>query len=772
MAIEGARPRQLELTDYIRILQKRKWFILLVTAAATTVGGLYAISTEKVYTASALVLVQQQPKGFFWITGKEANILPTVALETYARIARSNDTAKLTVERLGALPSSTRIVTTVQEVIDSIEVAVIQPDLLRIDAKSPDPTKAVAFANYMADSFVQVNTEQRQLESKTAREFLEGEVAKAKAELERAVKETINLSVDTGLPDVEVDAQALSNMLREYENQLQLAYAEVQQTASRVAELQRAIATDAPVKVETRPQPNPDWEKVKAQLNEAQLRLSDLRARYTDQHPLVQEARARVAELERVLKATPEVIQTDTVVPSQTRRDVLLLLAEARVNHQAAQARYRAFNRIVTDMQRRVAQLPEKKQQWRSLTARVEAAREVYANLQQELRQAKLAEAIKQGNAVVVDTATSARLLQASLSRALIFSGALGLFVGLGLGILLEALDDTIYSVDDLRRATETPFLGVIPLRTDEAADLVTVAAPKSPPAEAYRTLRTNIRFTLFDTPARTYMLSSAGTGEGKSLTAANLAVAYAQSGDSVILVDTDLRRPVLHRLFNLESSPGLTNVIVGEASLAETLRNTEVPGLKLLPSGPLPPNPAELLDSPRMTELLQELAQAADIVIMDSPPALMLADAGILASKADCTILVAESGQITQRALREMLRVFEIARARVVGIILNKLRVTGGDYYYYYYYYYHDYSEREEGANGRNGARRGEDNSLAEALRNAVNGRNNHNRNAPSDAGAPPQDPGETANLEPPAPDIPPADLPPDDSDGSPGPE
>ena len=577
MAIEQARPKQLEVSDYIRILQKRKWFILLVMAAAMVVGGLYAMSTPKSFVASSLVLIQQQPKGFFWITGDQANILPTVALDTYARIARSSDTAKLTVERLSAMPTSSRIVTTIEEVTGAIQVVVIQPDLLRIEAKSPDRIKAVTFANYMADSFVQVNTEMRQQESRDAREFLEEQVELSRSELERALSETIQLSTDTGLPDIEIDAQTLTALLHEYQNQERLAWADVQQTTSRVAELEREVAGEDPITVESRPHANPEWGRIKSQLTDAQVALSDLRAKYTEQHPSVQDARARVAELERMLADTPELVETDTVIPSPLLSDARRLLAEARVAQQAAQARHRAFGRIVAEMKDDVSALPEQKQQWRSLAARAEAAREVYLNLQQELRQAKLAEAIKQGNAAVVDTATVPRPVEASLGRALIFSGALGLFVGLGLGILLEALDDTIYSVDDLRRATDTAFLGVIPLRTDEVADLVTIAAPKSPPAEAYRTLRTNIRFSIVDTPAKTFVVSSAGTGEGKSLTAANLAVAYAQGGDSVVLVDTDLRRPVMHRAFDIENTPGLTNLIVGDATIDQAVSYTHL---------------------------------------------------------------------------------------------------------------------------------------------------------------------------------------------------
>ena len=735
LAVEQAKPRQLELPDYIRILQKRKWFILLVVAAAVIMGGLYSFSSEKMYTASSHIIVQQQPKGFFWVTGKEANILPTVALDTYARMARGNQTAKLTVERLGAMPTSSRIITTVEEVTGSIEAVVIPPDLLRIDARSLDPTKAVAFANYTADSFVQVNTEMRQTESKGARIFLEDQVEKAKEELERVVAETVALSRDAGLSDVEMDSQAMSVILRDFESQHVVVGAEVEQLRSKVAELTRLVAEHQAVTVSTQPSANNEWAQIWVGGREADIALTVLRAKYTDEHPRVRDAVARVEELKAQLAETPEVIEQQAIRPSAILGQLERDLAASEVELRSAEANYAELGKAVSEMQADVAALPEMKQQWRSLTARAEAMREVYLNLQQELRQAKLSEAIKQGNAMVMDTATTARLVRASLGRALIFSGALGLFVGLGLGIVLEALDDTIYSVDDLRRVTEMRFLGVIPLRTDESTELVTVAAPKSPPAEAYRSLRTNIRFALFDTTVRTFMVSSAGTGEGKSLTAANLAVAYAQSGESVILVDTDLRRPVLHRLFDVESAPGLTNVIVGDSNLQDTLQATEVPGLRVLSSGPLPPNPAELLESEHMDELIEALKEEADVVVFDSPPALMLADAGILASKLDATVLVAESGQITYRALSDMERVFGIARANVVGVVLNKLRVTGGDYYYYYYYYYHDYSDRE-GGRRRSGRSDSDAEELAERMKDVVsNGNDTNNRNSSNDS-------------------------------------
>ena len=185
--------------------------------------------------------------------------------------------------------------------------------------------------------------------------------------------------------------------------------------------------------------------------------------------------------------------------------------------------------------------------------------------------------------------------------------------------------------------------------------------------------------------------MTSAGAGEGKSATAANLAVVFAQAGQSVLLVDTDLRRPSLHRLFHCESTRGLTNILVGESTIDDVVQDTHVEGLRLVASGPLPPNPAEMLDSAAMQRLIDELANHADVVIFDSPPAIVLTDAVILSSKIDRTILVAEAGQVTREAFGEAIRLITNARGNILGVILNKLRLSASDYYYYYYYY--DYS-------------------------------------------------------------------------------
>ena len=223
-------------------------------------------------------------------------------------------------------------------------------------------------------------------------------------------------------------------------------------------------------------------------------------------------------------------------------------------------------------------------------------------------------------------------------------------------------------------------MLGVIPQCTNDTGRAGDRYRPKSPPSEAYRTLRSNLRFSLFDKPAKTFLVTSAGAGEGKSQTAANLAIAYAQSGEAVILVDADLRRPILDRLLGVNADVGVTNVLVGDNKLEDALMPTEVPGLRLLTSGPLPLIPPSCSD--RAHDRPVERLPHSPTWSSSIRPRLMLTDAAILSAKVDHTIIVAESGGVTERAPGPERR-FRHARADVLGIVLNKLRITGSDYYY-----------------------------------------------------------------------------------------
>lgn len=225
---------------------------------------------------------------------------------------------------------------------------------------------------------------------------------------------------------------------------------------------------------------------------------------------------------------------------------------------------------------------------------------------------------------------------------------------------------------------------------TEPNTTLITHNSPKSPISEAYRMLRTNIQFSSFDKPLKTILITSTGPSEGKTTTVCNLAVTFAQSGSKTLIVDADLRKPKVHKVFNIENKKGLTNILVQKDDFEKMINETMVENLYVLTCGAIPPNPSELLASNAMKNFIQQLKERYDIILLDAPPVGTVTDAAILSTIADGTILVAASGTVEIEGLKRSKELLVNVNANIIGVVLNKLDKTAkGNYYYYYYYYY-----------------------------------------------------------------------------------
>jgi capsular exopolysaccharide synthesis family protein len=221
---------------------------------------------------------------------------------------------------------------------------------------------------------------------------------------------------------------------------------------------------------------------------------------------------------------------------------------------------------------------------------------------------------------------------------------------------------------------------------------LVAEVDPRSAAAEAYRTLRTNIRFAGLDNPCRTIVVTSATPGEGKTTTVANFSIVAAQGGARVCVIDSDLRRPALHKLFGLTNTSGLTTVLLQGGPLSSVSQATRIPNLSIVASGPIPPNPAELVASHRMHECLESGKEEFDLVLLDSPPVSSVSDALALSAQCDGVILVVRSGKIAHSLVRRTVEQIESVKGRILGVVLNSADLRRDGYYYDYYHYYHSY--------------------------------------------------------------------------------
>lgn len=285
----------------------------------------------------------------------------------------------------------------------------------------------------------------------------------------------------------------------------------------------------------------------------------------------------------------------------------------------------------------------------------------------------------------------------------------LGLALGIGLAFLRERLDDRLRGRADLEQRAGVPVLAVIPRvaswRKKSRTPTVALDEPRSAAAEAYRTLRTGVVFAASQRQIRTILITSPHEGDGKTATTANLGVALAHAGKRVILVSADLRRPRLERFFGADKGHGLTNVIAGEMSLDEVTANPGIDGIRIVPTGPIPGNPAELLGSDAMGGILDQLKESADLVLIDAPPLLAVADSLTLASMVDGVLLVVDAEETTRAAVMHARRELEQVDAPVIGAILNRFDASRSSAYPYYYQYYYRY---EPDGGGRRGGRAG----------------------------------------------------------------
>lgn len=319
-----------------------------------------------------------------------------------------------------------------------------------------------------------------------------------------------------------------------------------------------------------------------------------------------------------------------------------------------------------------------------------------YSSLLSSLSQVRLSEAQTMSQVSVAQKALepTSPIRPRTLNNTLL-AAVVGAMLAAGVALLIEYLDDTIKTPDDIEQVAHTPLLGLIARieAAEPAGMLITALTPRSPISEAYRVLRTNIQYSSVDKPLRSLLITSGNPTEGKSTTVANLAVVLAQAGKRVVVVDTDLRRPMQHKYFGLLNTFGITTALLESQSPVEQyVQATEVENLRVMTSGPLPPNPAELLDSKRLEQVLVELQKQADVLLLDSPPLLSVTDASLLSRMVDGTLLVIDAGKTKRAFFARALGTLQSVNGNLLGVVLNRIIPSRSGYYSYYYYYYHYY--------------------------------------------------------------------------------
>jgi succinoglycan biosynthesis transport protein ExoP len=532
--------------------------------------------------------------------------------------------------------------------------------LIEIKALSEDKVEAANIANEIAKVYKETRIEvKRSLSSGGI------DVLKAQYEKQNQTVTTFNVLEPETLRKFEalrVEAQAEYDAINTMYLQL---------TGMTPSEFRKAVTTATP---------DPILTELLQKYAEARQREADINVTYAPEHP---EAK-RIA---RVIAAIDEQIE-ERCEGIKAGRKALTAASKARLNSlQAAVDKAKGMD-IKTTIDRR-AYFQAKRD--------LEKAQEVRDKLNLRIISEQIENAIPKTVVEIIDDAKPGISpvkpnKPINIALGIIF----GLSIGIGLAFFIEYLDTSVKTIDDVERALQAPVLGVIPQNVGSLLE----EGPDSPHAEAYRVLRTNLLFSRKDDKLNTLTVVSGGAGEGKSTTLFNLATIFAQNGSRVLVVDSDLRRPSIHKLLKVSNAIGLTNYLMKQNSLEEVIQTTPLPTLDFMPSGKLPSSSLGVLNSAQMKELIRDLKRRYDFVFFDSPPIMGVSDASILASEVDMSLQVIQYRRYPQPMTIRAKQMIEKVGGNLLGIVLNNINMSSDENYYYYSGYYYDYYSKSEESN------------------------------------------------------------------------
>ena len=671
----------MEFKTILEIISRRKWIVIqafLVIFLTAVVGSHFL---TPIYETSAKLLFEPPTMTSSVLAAMEmkeiAGFIPPRAQEvdigTKVTLTKVNPLLEKVIFRLqlrddqGELLSPDELLnsTVLSSLLPSPFVSIKRDpnsNTVTIAARSPDPDEAMFLANTLAEVYIEHSGNERKKETKSARSFIEKQIVKVKGDYNNALKEitafqerhkSVNLEIET-----KVAIEKLAELMKEKEDNI----IDISETHVKIETLKKQLKEQTFLSVPTSfIKDNPQIQRLKQDLSQLKTKLADELTDKTEDHPDVIAITQQIKELEKELEKEVQIHQATAPELNKLERQ----LAALKVHLDGV-------NRDINKYVRLIKTLPEKSSEESRLKLGLTASQDIYSSLLDYRNRIGVAEAM---------TLSDARLVQPALrpfepkspNKPLnaTMGGFLGLIFGLGLALLLEYVDDTLKIPEELEQYKDLIFLGSVPAIGKPR--LIAELDANDPVSEAYRTIRHSIKFASLDRPVKSLLITSSGPAEGKTITLANLGISFSQTGVKTLLIDTDLRRPNLHRIFYKSNEIGLANVVAEESKLEEAIVDTGTQGLSLLPSGPTPPDPGRMLESTKLNELIGMLSNRYDLVILDSAPVLIKSDAAVLGHYVDGVIHILEAGKTTRSSVTETVEVLKKANIRLLGTVLNR---------------------------------------------------------------------------------------------------
>jgi len=677
---------EIGLQHYLDVFWRRRWAIFVVFVIVFSLSLIGVAISDTTYKVHSKVAVKNQiyyrTSMLSFAQGTDAPAT-TLSGETYEEMINGLPFAQRVEDYLlkQGMPIDP------MEVHASLKAEYHEPDLIKIYASSKYPDRAVALANAAADVFVEDTKSYLRDELNEGRQSAIARQETAKRELEEADDEIARFRREMGFVDIESEMQTLRDKIATFEQsrgevitKLQIAQAQRQDLLN-LAKAGSAgeLYLDDPRLDEYR---------------KLQESLSSARIRYTEDHPVVRNLSEQIKGIEDRLKET--IARTGSNLTPEAFITLKEELARTEGDIANLQTAIDSWTTQINEVQSKLESYPDKRVHLQNLEARAAAARESYKTWTNRLEEIDFKSSKIPANAQLVDRAISPSPSISKVTSSFL-AFLISLMLALGTGFLIEFADTTLRTPEEVTNTLRLGYLGSIAKLKEPRQVVFSGGKPVNQVAEAFTRVYSNIKFAEIESSFHTILVTSARKGEGKSTTLVNLSCAMAAAGKKVIVVDTDLRNPTVQRILGTKHTAGLTSVLAGETTLDDALKSTDHPGLSILPTGPIPPNPAELLHSRAMKDLVVKLKERADLVIFDSPPALLVADAMLLAGELDAAIIVSESGGVSRKAVEQVKESLLVSKTRILGVILNKIQDSPGAYYNYYSYYQYYEEPRDD---------------------------------------------------------------------------
>ncbi len=736
--------QQLTLQDYLTILSRGKWIIIIAFLVVMTATVYVTFTTPPTYESTALIMVKEGGSVQSQMLDLPSVLKRDNMINNHVEILKSRSLAKEVIQRLGAsghadslqvlgngperkqysllalLKSKSGKKTQrpgmeTEEWIKSFGdmISVIpkrDTDLIELKVDAGSPFEASFVANTWMEAYQDMDMAASRGEVSDVRAFLENKLKDVQSSLSTSEEHLRDYQESSGVAELSTETQQMIEQLATFESEYQATQTQLEANQRQLNFLKTQLDESQRAMVEGASMTSPviaELQKQLAQLiGEMVAYQQQLRgAGYTPENdPKLASMNSRIQGLqERIAQETKKMATSGAAErnPIDFSDNILTSILTIETENKSLTAKVEALEKIVAQYNANLNTLPEKSLRLARLQREAEVNNKIFLMLREKYEESRIAEAGQAGSVRIVDYAEPPQIpIKPKKKMNLVLGVLVGLGLGVGLTFVKEYLDSSIKTTEEIERLGFTVLASIPVINMPGGKEhsgsggngelnprLITRLPGNSPVAEAYRSLRTNVQYADLDNPVKTILVTSPGPGDGKSTSVTNLAITFAQMGAKTLLIDADLRRPVLHNYLAVSRSVGLTHVLVGKAALEKAIQKTKIKNLHLLPAGTLPRNPSEFLASKVMRRLIEQLTKSYDLILIDSPPIISVTDAAILSTRVDGTIVVVRAGRTDRDALVLSRQNLEKVNGRLFGIEINGLS-RGKKYGHYYDYY------------------------------------------------------------------------------------